>query len=60
MMPDIGSVWRHRKGGEYVVTGECRIEATREKAVLYVELGGGDVWARPVTEFMDGRFERIK
>ncbi|MEM1385358.1 MAG: DUF1653 domain-containing protein [Pseudomonadota bacterium] len=59
-MPAIGSIWRHRKGGVYVVTGACRLEATDQDAVLYTALGGGGVvWARAASEFLDGRFDEV-
>jgi hypothetical protein len=57
--PVSGTLWRHRKGGLYVVTGACRIEATGDDAVLYTPVGGGPQWARPVAEFLDGRFRPV-
>lgn len=53
-----GTLWRHRKtGGVYRIIGKCRIEANGEDAFLY-QGQDGTIWARPCTEFMDGRFER--
>lgn len=52
------SWWRHRKGGHYQVAGHCLIEATREAGVLYY---GRSMFirCRPLSEFLDGRFERL-
>lgn len=56
----LGSVWRHRKGHEYKVTGHCTLEATVEAAVMYQRVeGDGPVWARVGHEFCDGRFTRL-
>lgn len=57
--PVAGSVWRHRKGGLYVVATAVIIEATLEPAVIYVRRGsdGAVKWSRPLSEFMDGRFK---
>lgn len=55
----IGSVWRHHKGGTYRVLSLGYIEATLTPAVVYVSSQEHIVWIRPVSEFMDGRFERI-
>lgn len=55
-----GSRWTHLKtGGTYTVVGACRIEATNEPAYLYQHDASGTVWARPMDEFLDGRFVRI-
>lgn len=56
----VGSHWRHEAtGGEYVVTGHCRIETTLELAVPYVGQPDGLPWARGAGQFLDGRFVRI-
>jgi hypothetical protein len=54
-----GTVWRHRKTGHlYMVWGHCVIEATLTPAILYTRWPERDVfWVRPLTEFLDGRFE---
>jgi len=55
-----GEQYKHLKtGGLYTVLGKCRIEATNVPGVLYVRDGDDVVWARPASEFFDGRFERI-
>ncbi|WP_439527400.1 hypothetical protein [Pannonibacter sp.] len=54
-----GSLWRHRKTqGVYRILGKCRIEATGTDAFLY-QGDEGTIWARPMDEFLDGRFERL-
>ncbi|WP_209000060.1 hypothetical protein [Pannonibacter tanglangensis] len=54
-----GSLWRHRKTqGVYRIVGRCRIEASGLHAFLY-QGQDGTIWARPVDEFLDGRFERL-
>ena len=55
--PVPGSIWRHRKGGTYRVHGVGREEATLAPVVVYVASGSPDLWTRPLTEFLDGRFE---
>ena len=57
--PD-GGIWLHVKSGtQYVVMHPVMIENGLVPAVAYAKLGGdnGLVWVRPVTEFLDGRFE---
>ena len=55
-----GSRWRHVKTGHlYTTVGACRIEATNLPAYLYRGDADGTVWARPMDEFLDGRFERL-
>lgn len=62
---EMGQYWRHKKTGhEYIIEGFCVIEASMAPAVLYRQHKGGEaysatLWARPVTEFMDGRFELL-
>ncbi len=49
--PEVGSLWRHYKGGLYRVVGRCRIEETLADAVLYVAadaLPGATPWCRPL------------
>lgn len=50
-MPAINTVWRHYKGSRYLAVGECRLEATNERAVLYREEGGGMLWARSLADW---------
>ena len=60
--PSTDRLWRHIKtDGIYAVLCPAVIEVDLTPAVLYSKSGGdGTVWVRPVTEFLDGRFEVIK
>ena len=59
--PRPGSIWRHRKGGTYLVLCVARVEATLEHVVVYHKVRQpADVWTRPVSEFMDGRFAQLE
>ena len=56
----IGTAWRHLKTDRvYTIVGVCRIEGNNEPAFLYELEPGEIVWARPMDEFLDGRFERV-
>lgn len=47
-------VYRHYRGGLYLVLGVGAIEATKEKVVIYVplyEAEGPRMWVRPYAEF---------
>ncbi len=57
--PDIGSKWLHVKSGNvYQVTGKVLREADLEPLVVYTRSASArhPSWARPLREFMDGRF----
>lgn len=59
----VGTHWRHKKTDrEYVVTGICLREMNLEEHILYraLETETNHTWARPVAEFLDGRFVRVK
>lgn len=51
--------WTHVKsGGRYVVLWPCIIENGLVPAVAYGRFDvDGPMWIRPVSEFLDGRFE---
>lgn len=54
-LPEIGSRYRHHKGGLYEVKGLCTVEATLEPGVLYQTLdplARQDTWLRPVANFL--------
>ena len=55
-------IWRHRKTDkDYTIVNFALDEATLLPLVVYRSLGPGNspIWARPATEFFDGRFEQI-
>lgn len=54
-LPEPGTRVQHYKGGLYLVTGLCTVEATLERAVLYQALeprSRQTVWMRPVSDFL--------
>lgn len=60
-----GSVWQHKKGGVYVVTGYALHTDTGAAVVLYRRIGGPDYdpkledelkFARPLEEWTPDRF----
>jgi hypothetical protein len=55
----IRSVWRHKKGGLYVVVCLATREADRTTDVVYRCQRTGVIYTRPATEFLDGRFKRV-
>lgn len=59
-----GSVWRHRKGGTYVVLGvaTCSTNGERdnvERSVMYMSTQHRTIRYREISEFMDGRFDLL-
>ena len=62
--PKVGSYWRHKKTNhKYIVIGGAVIEATMAESVVYRRMpleADPRCWVRPVTEFLDGRFEPTK
>jgi hypothetical protein len=63
-MPCQGEVYRHKKrSSSYTVVGRARLQTNRplrddEPLVVY-QGSDGKLWARPVEEFCDGRFELL-
>ena len=51
----VSSIYRHFKGGYYIVHSIARIEKERdgEEVVVYQSLQDGQVWIRPVSEFQE-------
>ena len=47
-IPEIHSLYRHYKGGEYIVLGVGTHTETKEKMVVYASLSYGTVWTRPL------------
>jgi hypothetical protein len=59
--PAIGSLWRHvKRGSTYTVRCMCIVEAAMVTSVCYQSTGDGTSWVRPLSEFMDGRFEKLE
>lgn len=50
-----GSVWVHRKGGEYTVVCTAVREDDLSDVVVYK--GGNITWVRLMSQFLDGRFQ---
>lgn len=64
-MNDIQKRVRHKKGGEYEVIGQGRIQTSTplndmDQVVVYRSIEDGSIWARRALEFYDGRFEDIE
>ena len=54
MTPEVGTIWRHYKGQEYEVVGNCVIEETCAPAVLYRKRSGDKnmtIWCRPLSSW---------
>lgn len=47
------NIYRHFKGGYYVVQSLASIESTGEEVVIYQSLQDGRVWVRPVSSFQE-------
>jgi len=54
--PIKGALYRHKKGGLYRVDGIAKHTDRDGVLVIYHSVVGGVLWARPIEEFMDGRF----
>lgn len=58
--PPVGSVWKHAKtGNDYVVTARGIREEDLSPMLAYRRVDGSLTWFRPVSEFLDGRFQRV-
>ena len=65
----VGKHYQHKKsGGCYIVLAIARVEATLEPVVVYravdketwnILVATEHTWTRPLTEFLDGRFEPV-
>ncbi len=63
--PLTGQRYRHKqRGGKYEVLGKARLQTSRpvtDNQELVVYKGqDGNFWVRPIGEFCDGRFERVR
>lgn len=59
----VGSKWRHIKhanAGPYEIVAHGLIEADLTQVIIYRQEHAELVWVRPASEFMDGRFIRLK
>lgn len=55
-----GARWRHvKRGSTYRIVALGLLESTRRYCVVYQEEDGGQIWIRPLAEFLDGRFEHL-
>lgn len=55
-MPRIGSKWLHRaSGGVYTIICNAKVEDNLADVVVY-RGDNGQVWVRPTTKFLDGRY----
>ena len=60
--PRVGEVYRHRaRGTFYTIIGRANLQTDRpiadDEALVIYRGKDGALWARPVREFRDGRFE---
>jgi hypothetical protein len=49
-------LYRHYKGGEYIVLGQGFHSETQEHLVFYMSVNDGKMWARPLKMFMEQVF----
>ena len=47
------NIYRHFKGGYYLVHSEATVESTGEPVVVYQSLQDGRVWTRPLSSFIE-------
>lgn len=60
VLPIIGRIYRHYKGDYYIVRAIATHSETGEQMVIYQALyGDGELWARPLTLFMD-KIDHVK
>lgn len=57
----VGSLWKHKKTSTiYTVKDIAILESDLSLVLSYKELGASKVhWIRPLSEFLDGRFEKV-
>ena len=48
----ISCIYRHFKGGEYMVIGVATHTETNEKLVVYMDMESDKTWASPWAEFL--------
>lgn len=47
------NLYRHFRGGYYIVHSVATVESTGEQVVIYQSLQDGRVWTRPLSEFQE-------
>jgi hypothetical protein len=63
-LPKEGEIYRHvQRGNSYTVMGRARLQTStilKDDDTLVIYQGqNGELWARPIEEFCDGRFQRM-
>jgi hypothetical protein len=63
-LPREGEMYRHvKRGNSYTVMGPATLQTStvlNDNDTLVIYRGeNGELWARPIGEFCDGRFERM-
>ena len=58
-LPAKDEVWKHYKGGTYVIVGIGFTTSKVPTAVVVYQGGNGTIWCRPLDEFMS-RHEDLK
>ena len=54
----LGSLWHHKKGGQYRILAVALEESTSVPLVVYASVTYGTVWVRPLSEWAS-RFRRV-
>lgn len=64
---EIGSYWKHYKKNNsiYIVVDIGRLQVNlphldNKWVVIYKDKNTGDLWIRPIEDFLDGRFTKIE
>jgi hypothetical protein len=52
---EVGAVYRHYKGGYYIVLCVAELERNNEQCVVYKSLSTDKIWIRPLHEFYSMR-----
>lgn len=50
--PASGELWKHYKGGLYRIVAVGKYEPTMEPVAIYKALKDGEIWVRPMPQFM--------
>lgn len=61
LLGDFMTEWRHAKSGNtYYIVGVGYDEATLDVVVMYASPKTMLRWVRPISEFLDGRFTKLR